>query len=71
MKQYIFDTISQALTGEREKHILNVRVMLDNPIAIHDHTDFVSAIELELEKISEYTDKLEALELVHSRDSTV
>lgn len=71
MKKYIFDTISQSLTAQREKHILNVRVMLDNPIAIHDHTDLVSAIELELEKISEYTDKLEALDLVRDRDCNV
>jgi replication initiation and membrane attachment protein DnaB len=38
--------------------------MLENPMAIHDHTDLLGAIELELEHIAEYMDKLEALGLV-------
>jgi hypothetical protein len=45
-----------------EKHAMNVRIMLNNPMAIHDHTDFMGAIELELGHIAEYKDKLEALE---------
>lgn len=43
------------------KHKTNIEVMLANPMAIHDHTDIMSAIEGELEHISEYEDKLEAL----------
>ncbi len=44
-----------------EKHKMNVEVMLANPIAIHEHTDIMSAIELELAQIAEYEDKLEAI----------
>jgi hypothetical protein len=44
-----------------EKHKMNVEVMLSNPIAIHDHTDIMTAIELELAQIAEYEDKLEAI----------
>jgi hypothetical protein len=44
-----------------EKHKMNVEVMLANPIAIHDHTDIMAAIELELAQIAEYEDKLEAI----------
>ena len=44
-----------------EKHKMNVEVMLANPIAIHDHTDIMTAIELELAQIAEYEDKLEAI----------
>jgi hypothetical protein len=44
-----------------EKHKINVEVMLANPIAIHDHTDIMTAIELELAQIAEYEDKLEAI----------
>lgn len=39
-------------------------VMLENPMAIHDHTDLISAIEDELGHIAEYQDKLEALHIV-------
>ena len=44
------------------KHKMNVEVMLNNPMAIHDHTDLMNAIEKEVDKISEYMDKLEVLE---------
>lgn len=44
-----------------EKHKMNVEVMLANPIAIHDHTDIMTAIELELAQIAEYEDKLEVV----------
>lgn len=44
-----------------EKHKMNIEVILSNPIAIHDHTDIMSAIELELAHIAEYEDKLEVL----------
>ena len=40
---------------------MNIEVILSNPIAIHDHTDIMGAIELELAQIAEYEDKLEAL----------
>jgi hypothetical protein len=43
------------------KHKMNIEVMLANPMAIHDHTDIMTAIELELEYIAEYEDKLEAI----------
>ena len=45
-----------------EKHKMNVEVMLNNPMAIHDHTDLMSAIEQEIGKIAEYEDKLAVLE---------
>jgi hypothetical protein len=41
---------------------MNIRVMMNNPMAIHEHTDFMGAIELELAQIAEYKDKLEAME---------
>jgi TusA-related sulfurtransferase len=45
-----------------EKHRMNVEVMLNNPIAIHDHTDWMSAMENEIAHIAEYEDKLEVLD---------
>jgi hypothetical protein len=43
------------------KHKMNIEVMLDNPIAIPEHTDIMDAIEKELAIIAEYDDKLEML----------
>lgn len=44
------------------KHKMNVDIMLSNPMAIHDHTDLMTAIENEVEHIAEYHDKLEIME---------
>lgn len=44
-----------------EKHKMNIEVMLANPIAIHEHTDIMTAIELELAQIADYEDKLAAI----------
>lgn len=43
------------------KHKMNVDIMLSNPMAIHDHTDLMDAIEKEVALIAEYHDKLEAM----------
>jgi len=45
-----------------EKHRVNVEVMLNKPMAIHDHTDLMGAIEKEIETISSYEDKLAVLD---------
>ncbi len=44
-----------------QKHRMNVEIMLNNPMAIHDHTDWMGAMEKEISHIAEYKDKLEVL----------
>ena len=41
---------------------MNVEIMLQNPMGIHDHTDWMDAVEKELAHMAEYEDKLEVLE---------
>lgn len=64
MKYKIIDALADHFVANINKHKLNVEIMLANPMAIHDHTDLMSAIETELGHIAEYTDKFEALELL-------
>lgn len=64
MKYKIIDALADHFVAHINKHKLNVEIMLANPMAIHDHTDLMSAIETELGHIAEYTDKFEALELL-------
>ena len=64
MKDEIKQTLRNQFQAGIEKHAMNVRIMLNNPMAIHEHTDFMSAIELELGYIAEYQDKLEAMEYI-------
>jgi hypothetical protein len=62
MKDEIKQVLRKQFQANIEKHAMNVRIMLNNPMAIHEHTDFMGAVELELGHIAEYKDKLEALE---------
>lgn len=62
MKDEIKLVLRKQFQANIDKHAMNVRIMLNNPTAIHEHTDFMGAIELELGHIAEYKDKLEALE---------
>ena len=64
MKQQILTALREQFEAGIEKHCMNIRIMVNNPMAIHDHTDFMGAVELELEKVAEYQDKLEALDLI-------
>ena len=64
MKEKIIDALMDHFVAHIKKHKVNVEIMLLNPMAIHDHTDLMSAIESELGHIAEYMDKLEALELI-------
>jgi len=62
MRTEIIDVLKQHFEAHILKHKMNVDIMLSNPMAIHEHTDFMSAVEKELESIAEYQDKLEIME---------
>ena len=61
MRKEIIGTLKQNFEAHIQKHKMNVDIMLANPMAIHDHTDLMSAIEKEISQIAEYHDKLEIL----------
>lgn len=61
MKENIINALTATFEAGIQKHKMNVSIMLSNPMAIHEHTDFMGAVELELAQIAEYEDKLEAL----------
>ena len=62
MRQQIVQTLIQHFESHIVKHKMNVEIMLNNPMAIHDHTDLMGAIEKEIAQIAEYKDKLEVME---------
>lgn len=61
MKENIVNALKAHFEAHIVKHKMNVDIMLNKPMAIHEHTDFMGAVELELAHIAEYEDKLEAL----------
>jgi hypothetical protein len=62
MRSQIIQALIQHFESHITKHKMNIEVMLGNPMAIHDHTDLLGAIEKEIAIIAEYMDKLEAVE---------
>jgi len=62
VREQILDALRVHFSAHILKHKMNVEVMLKNPMAIHDHTDLMTAIENEMASIAEYMDKLEVLD---------
>jgi hypothetical protein len=63
MRKEMISVLKQHFEAHILKHKMNVDIMLNNPMAIHDHTDLMDAIEKEIDQISEYMDKLEVMEI--------
>ncbi len=61
MRREMIGVLKQHFEAHILKHKMNVDIMLANPMAIHDHTDLMEAIEKEVELIAEYHDKLEVM----------
>jgi hypothetical protein len=61
MRKEIISVLKQHFETHILKHKMNVDIMLNNPMAIHDHTDLMGAIEKEIALIAEYQDKLEIM----------
>jgi len=62
MREQLLAAARAYFSSQIEKHRMNVEIMLNNPIAIHDHTDWMAAMEAEVGQIAEYEDKLSALD---------
>ena len=62
MRKLLIETSKQHFESHIQKHRMNIEVMLNNPTAIHDHSDIMDAIEKEVAQIAEYKDKLEVME---------
>ena len=61
MRGDIINALRLKLHAEIEVRRTNINIMLDNPTAIQEHQDLISAIELELRKMAEAKDMLQTL----------
>jgi hypothetical protein len=57
----IIDTLMDYYDSDINKHILNIEIMLHNPLAFHDHDKFNEAVENQLDLITESKDRKDAL----------
>ena len=61
MKDILIQAIRSHLTGNISKHHANIQVYMNSTTGIGEHSDIVETIELELEQMATYHDKLEML----------
>ena len=47
--------------GHIEKHLVNVEVLLSNPVGIGEHGDIFNEIEKELKEVAHYEDLIDAM----------
>jgi len=60
-RKEIIHTLMDYYESDINKHILNVEIMLENPLAFHDHDKFNEAVEAQLDLITESKDRKDAL----------
>ena len=61
MRNLLIDAQTSHLIGHMNKHKANIEILLTHPVGIGEHQDIQEAIEVELEEIANYHDKLEML----------
>ena len=61
IRDMLIDAQTSYLVGGINKHKANIEVYMNNTIGIGDHSDIIETIDLELEKLATYHDKLEML----------
>ena len=60
-RKEIIHTLMDYYEADINKHILNIEIMLENPLAFHDHDKFNEAVEAQLDLITESKDRKDAL----------
>lgn len=68
MRDQILKALRAHFRAKIDVHKANIEIMLNNPIAIHEHVDFMYAVEQEIEKMAEYVEKLQMLDLLRNSD---
>ena len=61
IRDMLIDAQTSYLVGGINKHKANIEVYMNNTIGIGEHSDIIETIDLELEKLANYHDKLEML----------
>tara|TARA_R100000742_G_C4231822_1_gene53213 strand:- start:59 stop:262 length:204 start_codon:yes stop_codon:yes gene_type:complete len=62
MKEQLIKSLLAHAQGEIEYHKANVKVYLEHPAGIGEHSDIMGAILNELDAIAKYHDQIEMIE---------
>jgi len=61
VKMKMLEAAIVQLRGHALEHIAAIEILLENPVGISDHTNFVADIMMHAGKVSEYEDAMNAL----------
>lgn len=59
--KYLLDALASRLEGEIKVAKANIQVYMSNSVGIGEHPEIIEALELQVSKIAEATDKLEVI----------
>ena len=66
-RSQIITTQEMYLTAQKNKHMLNVELLLDKPVGVAEHPDIMETIELELGKMATEAPRKEVLSRCKAR----
>ena len=61
-REFILKALRNNFKGQRDRHVANALVLIENPVGVAEHPDTIETIEKELEMIANFNDKLEMLD---------
>jgi len=59
--EIILTSLKTKIEGQILHHKTNIMVYLTNPVGIGEHSDVVGTVEGEIEKVAQYTEKLDVI----------
>ena len=70
LRQQTVDALKAEAQGSIQKARVNVEVYLHNPVGIGEHSDVLSAIQVQLDVISEQEERIQVLDKYFSEPHT-
>ena len=61
MRNRLIQAVKSYLQGNLDKHCANIENLLNNTVALAEHSDIVATIDKELDMLAGYEDKLNVL----------
>ena len=62
LKDTMLSSLKTYAEGNKNMHISNVKIYLENPVGIGEHSNIMESIEKELDSISKYEEQIQILD---------
>jgi len=62
LKDIMLSSLKTHAEGNKKMHISNVKIYLENPVGIGEHSNIMESIEKELDSISKYEEQIQILD---------